>query len=109
MKMPSKLKKDWVAALRSGEYQQAKGRLCKVGEFTGTGYCCLGVLEMVAEGEVEKEPIAMFVPSDEFYKRNGIDFGLVGVDAGMLAAKNDTGTSFIEIADFIERNVEEIE
>jgi hypothetical protein len=36
----------WVAALRSGEYQQEKGTLVKVDHDNGDilGYCCLGVL-----------------------------------------------------------------
>ena len=36
--MPPKIKQ-WVEALRSGHYQQARGRLKR-----DAGYCCLGVL-----------------------------------------------------------------
>lgn len=38
-KMDPEVKAEWVAALRSGEYQQATGKLTD-----GGGYCCLGVL-----------------------------------------------------------------
>lgn len=38
-KMDPDIQRDWVAALRSGEYQQDTGALK-----TPTGYCCLGVL-----------------------------------------------------------------
>lgn len=41
--MDADLKAKWVAALRSGEYQQTTGALRKEG-----GYCCLGVLCDVA-------------------------------------------------------------
>lgn len=40
------LKKKWVEALRSGEYQQGEGHL-----FDGNTYCCLGVLCRVAGAE----------------------------------------------------------
>jgi len=42
-KMDPELKKEWVAALRSGTYPQTKHALAK-----GGGYCCLGVLCVVA-------------------------------------------------------------
>lgn len=38
------VKAQWVAALRSGEYEQAHGYLKVVDEGGGVGYCCLGVL-----------------------------------------------------------------
>jgi hypothetical protein len=41
--MNPEVKRLWVDALRSGEYQQGQGAL-----FTGEGYCCLGVLCEVA-------------------------------------------------------------
>ena len=41
--MDRKYKAEWLKALRSGEYQQARGKL-----YDGTGYCCLGVLCKVA-------------------------------------------------------------
>jgi hypothetical protein len=37
--MNADIKAKWVAALRSGEYQQGRGRLK-----TGDAFCCLGVL-----------------------------------------------------------------
>lgn len=46
------LARRWVAALRSGEYQQCKGQLgrTRAGE---SEYCCLGVLCEVAESELD--------------------------------------------------------
>lgn len=41
--MDKRLKKKWVKALRSGEYEQGRGHLCRDGK-----YCCLGVLCVVA-------------------------------------------------------------
>lgn len=37
--MNQEIKQKWIDALRSGEYQQGRGRLCGSGAF-----CCLGVL-----------------------------------------------------------------
>ena len=43
--MDKEVKELWLTALRSGEYQQAKGALRrKDDDEFGTGYCCLGVL-----------------------------------------------------------------
>lgn len=39
--MNPEIKARWVAALRSGEYQQTRGRLRTL---AGSGFCCLGVL-----------------------------------------------------------------
>ena len=42
----------WCAALRSGEYQKGVGRL----QDDKGNYCCLGVLQMILSGEVERDP-----------------------------------------------------
>ena len=41
-KTMKELRNDWITALRSGEYVQARGGLCRNG-----GYCCLGVAAKV--------------------------------------------------------------
>jgi hypothetical protein len=107
MRMPQELKDKWIEALESGEYKQGKNTLC-----TPDGaYCCLGVLEQVAENDVEPYNF----PSNAFYQRNGIETGgitesnLLGyetaVDA-LLAERNDLGISFPEIAKLIREKVE---
>lgn len=45
--MDQQVKEKWVAALRSGRYEQARGKL-RVGWEGKEGYCCLGVLCEVA-------------------------------------------------------------
>lgn len=45
--MNKQIKKQWVSALRSGQYKQGKGKLC-YGNQNGTKYCCLGVLSDLA-------------------------------------------------------------
>ncbi len=46
-RMDPELKAKWIAALRSGEYEQTTGQL-----HSGIGYCCLGVLHHVITGSV---------------------------------------------------------
>jgi hypothetical protein len=52
MKMRRTVRNAWVKALRSGEYQQTEGALCKVVDtYDGEpvlGFCCLGVLSELA-------------------------------------------------------------
>ena len=43
-KITPEQKAAWVAALRSGEYPQARGKM----HVEGFGYCCLGVLQKIA-------------------------------------------------------------
>jgi hypothetical protein len=111
--MPADLKQKWLAALRSGEYEQTKRTL-----FDGTGYCCLGVLEKCVIGEVSRlhidgEVAGMPSPANE--RTMGVKFepdqgGVWGLRANgnylYLAHLNDSGTSFAKIADLIEKYVE---
>jgi hypothetical protein len=51
--MDAKVKALWLDALRSGEYEQAKGYLK-----TDDGYCCLGVLcDIAVKNKVIPDPI----------------------------------------------------
>ena len=42
--MKVSVKKKWIAALTSGEYEQGTGQLCG-----SDGFCCLGVLASVVD------------------------------------------------------------
>lgn len=106
--MPKDLKDKWLAALRSGEYKQCKGTLSD-----GEGYCCLGVLQMVADGRVERfNGVPEAVPTISWYGRHHIgildDLRAFSLKDGCraLAEMNDGGLSFKEVADAIERGVE---
>jgi len=55
----------WDAALRSGKYKQCTGMLSD-----GGGYCCLGVLQMALDGQVEPSEL----PSAAWLQRHGITF-----------------------------------
>lgn len=101
--MNKDIKKQWVDALRSGKYKQGKTRLktCH-GE-----YCCLGVL-----CEILNIPNQAGTYS---YKNNSSIGSLPGplrfeleVSTDLLnklTNMNDGGSSFDEIADYIEANL----
>lgn len=105
--MRKKLKNEWIAALRSGEYKQAKNVL----HSADGGFCCIGVLADIGlEFDWEQDS-----PKDNW----GVDGGCVsmlfdtqldllglGVEvARELAGMNDSGNTFNEIADWIEENL----
>lgn len=112
--MPRRLKAKWLAALRSGEYRQAQGRLY---DPATKGFCSLGVLEHCAlNGNVEvlEEGVSdfMFVPSLEFYEKFGIenmyttdaDFNM-SAQAWLIEMNDSGGKDFSAIADFIQKNI----
>jgi hypothetical protein len=119
--MPKAMKEKWVAALRSGEYRQATGALTKDG-----GFCCLGVLQCVVDGEVEHEFADL--PSGWWCKKSGLregdgdefyvsqyaddDSADLQIESGVLSQLNDGDEAkgikpltFSEIADLIEKEV----
>lgn len=99
--MNPELKAKWVAALRSGKYNQGTG--CLYSNFKNV-YCCLGVLSAIKG-----------VPKSEIVVRGHDDFGVDGLgrtSQRALWTRNDgTGDfqgnplSFAQIADYIEENL----
>lgn len=95
--------KQWVDALRSGKYTQDLDYL-----FSGEGYCCLGVYAkdvmscdddlLYKDGFVGREGARNKVSS--IYGQIRQEFGSAFCDR--LIAMNDSGKSFLEIADKIE-------
>lgn len=107
--------KKWVAALRSGEFEQGRGYLLATGK-----HCCLGVACAIYQREVGG--------LDETEGRNGIVIfdgcdtllpilvqrwlgmstfnGSFAGDKDCLSEMNDRGTPFSEIADLIESEPE---
>ena len=115
MSMKPEIKKDWVAALRDGSYEQGKGQLRN----SENKFCCLGVLCDLAEqaGVVTAE----YDKDDGYYYggNNGYLPEVVREWAGLdrddpevqyedeydhrsLSALNDEGSTFFEIADLVE-------
>ena len=97
--------KKWVAALRSGEYKQAKDFM----EHKG-GFCCLGVSAKVLDPYIILEGKHDLGPFPEVFDAYGFRCDLGEIDGDhswgdkvtCLAEANDRGVTFAEIADFIE-------
>lgn len=108
--MNADTKEKWVAALRSGQYQQAQGMLRLDDKF-----CCLGVLCDVAGADNAAAggrwtPTGCYTyqgESEEAVLPDGLRFrlGLSPDDEIALFNMNDDGVSFEDIADFIEANL----
>lgn len=102
--MDAQLKADWVKALRSGEFEQARELLTD-----GKGYCCLGVLCKVAGLQLSGGN-AVIGPSGNPAGYTPITQLLGGVPYYDLSERNDGNSdyhshTFAELADYIEANL----
>lgn len=104
-KMDPDFKKKWITALLSGDYEQTRGRL--KAEYMNA-FCCLGVACDLAESARWMNSIFIFdglaypvvVPGALKEKWN---LDQVAID--VLIRMNDSGTSFKNIAAWIEENL----
>lgn len=106
MRMPQEIKTKWIEALRSGEYKQGKDTL----KDENGACCCLGVLQMCVQGEVdmEDEVTSAAMPRRDFFvtldpEHNTEEY--LPRLAHVLAELNDDGDTFERIADIIEEEV----
>ena len=111
--MESKMKKKWIKALRSGDYDQTDQKMVSHDD----KFCCLGVLCNISGAGEWIEPGNLF-NIDWLYlvEINGVkhshfghvpdkyadSIGLSESDQVMLANMNDDGDPFSKIADYIE-------
>ena len=102
--MDAAVKRKWVEALRSGKYEQGKGRLRTLDNH----FCCLGVLYDIVKPEAWKQGTFYYL-ADGFGGALTIDFednvNLPYKQSNILMGMNDIGKSFNEIADWIEQNI----
>lgn len=98
----------WIKALRSGEYEQGKGRL----RGAGSRFCCLGVACEIGLAEPEdfylptKESMqaSMGLPHLPWVSVDNIPSDFYEADEEITVANlNDNGATFDEIADAIEK------
>jgi hypothetical protein len=112
--MKPDIKKQWIAALKSGDYEQTQYVL----HSTSNGYCCLGVLcDLYQKAHPDKSEWVGDQHSFEFrikggplseeWSRNRLPIavkewaGLPQWRATNLSDLNDTGKSFLTIAEKI--------
>ena len=114
--MDATWKAKWVAALRSGEYKQGRGRLRSEDD----EYCCLGVLcEIAAQVGVIERAAPPPNTSSVAWRYGGwhdylpmsladvvrLDTYNPTIEDVQLTNMNDEGKSFLEIADLIEKHL----
>lgn len=123
--MNPEIKEQWVAALRSGEYQQGYGVLHRKVDGNDM-YCCLGILCEVARQSGlnlriqshEGNSVVSYDGYDDFLPASVKDWaGLESPNPGTqvpveglvnmatLSYLNDNGKNFSDIADIIERDL----
>ena len=111
--MNQEIKKQWIAALRSGNYLQTKEFL-KTAPVRGgqPRYCCLGVLCEI-QGAKSSRAAKGLTYFNFFGKQNqgredwppyGLSAELTMRQKRKLANMNDEGRTFTEIADYIEEH-----
>lgn len=112
--LPKEFAEKWVAALRSGDYDQGTGELT-VGredkkEFA---YCCLGVAcKSVGMPDNSLHPYSSLGQAKHsetnVFKLSGIPIELIGTDleASLMDINDYEDYTFLEIADWIEEHVE---
>lgn len=115
----------WLTALRSGEYQQGKNALKRIDQNGNVQYCCLGVACDLINPKWADSP-------DNYQQEANSQYGFYGwfadtlmessygssevidlpflsdlrYDVGkQVADMNDNGATFLEIADWLEENV----
>jgi hypothetical protein len=110
--MDAESKQKWIAALRSGDYKQARATLHHDGS-----YCCLGVWcavngytvgedSIIEDGDTK--PYSGFLVAPDGSRQDCelvVKSEAIGVSTEMqmdLATMNDNGASFSDIADWIE-------
>lgn len=111
--MNKRVKKLWIKALRSGEYEQATGAL----RINNT-YCCLGVLcDLYRKQEHKGRWLRESADTFQFLRTNSVLPDTVVEWAGLpdenptvrrtdnLASLNDGGKSFKQLANVIEKHL----
>lgn len=101
-------KKNWLKALRSGEYKQGIGALYH--KISNT-YCCIGVFAICNNIEIDSNGIEMIdsnnrnLPINISYKPLTDQIGQEQVNTLWSMNDKHPSKSFLEIADYIETNL----
>ncbi len=109
------MKKIWLKALRSGKYKQGHGLLHRR-ESGVDRYCCLGVFAKIVGLKWDGDESTHSKTYSIFSNIDGVStqiipnsiassFELRLAEQDKLSAMNDSGYSFEQIADWIEKNL----
>lgn len=86
--------REWIAALRSGKYEQCQGRL----HLEADGFCCLGVLLNQVDSAAWKLLSSFNAPD----RPGNVEYN------DSLTRLNDDGIPFAKIADKIEHDLDAV-
>lgn len=113
--MTPQLKQSWIAALRSGRYRQGRGLLRQRRLRDGTYFCAIGVLfDLVATamqwdrltklgvGAGITDEVPGYIPPEILG-----EIGMSAAQESLIAGLNDSGKTFEQIADVIERDFDD--
>lgn len=118
--MKPKIKRQWLAALRSGDYRKTTGVLKRFFKTVQPRYCCLGVLCETVKNDIPRAGVLIKLKDNDCY---GVAHGRgqsvkamlddemkghTGVTQEQqmkLATMNDNGMSFDRIANYIEKHL----
>jgi hypothetical protein len=106
--MKADIKEKWVAALRSGKYNQGRAYL----KDAAGNYCCLGVLCDILPGgkwrKQEGRAFSIYIDNIGEVNTRSLNLSLLSQidlpdwEQHQLIGMNDTGREFKAIADYIE-------
>lgn len=98
--MDAKLKADWVKALRSGDFEQARGELANESH---SALCCIGVgYKVCIGGNLDKLGSASLDRTFDAACRLGL---LIEQQEALIRMNDSDRKSFPQIADWIEANL----
>ena len=117
--MDQQVKADWVAALRSGKYEQTTGTMYRpaeeilsMGQKRPAGYCCLGVLASILGTTDERLATLGYLPDEVIVKAGLGDYldprithhreGEPAAEVPLSQLNDAFRLGFNEIADIIE-------
>ena len=106
--MPKEFAEKWLQELRSGKYKQGIEQLAKKLDFEDYEFCCLGVACMINQKDV-KLLESGFIDNNILINAVSVPEEITGSENDLVNAltkMNDCGTSFLDIANWIEENVE---
>ena len=111
-KLNIELMRKWVAALRSGKYEQTSDELKTTDPDGQCRYCCLGVLREI-EPRIKQESIdsshSELLDNESLFEHLGLsDCPRLVFDQRDYAKLNDDGKTFGEIATVLETDFPEI-
>jgi len=99
--LPKEFATKWVEALRSGDFKQTTGQLKR-----GDCYCAIGVCALVNDFEFQGEGQLAYKDGISIYTKMDLTNQTLDFPKDIFRMNDTHKKPFIEIANYIEKNVE---